>query len=251
MNQLPFLPVPVSFLSTKAPSSIPIALSTVCAALCAVLFCYSPVFLLSSSCSPRAQLCSCFFPVFPRSSFHITAHPVCSAAPSGELVLKIASSPPACRFPSGAAPLLPSPSSSLCACLRVPPPAVLYRAMMRVISLSVAFPFLYPFPVLPVLFSPVDASLPSSVLFRGLMRGKQVLRWPAIHQLHQHGLAFPSISLAWLFLPSAWPGFLPFHQLGLAFPSFIPSKSPPCPSLFIFTRRRFPPVCSTVPSADA
>ena len=259
MNQLPFLPVPVSFLSTKAPSSIPIALSTVCAALCAVLFCYSPVFLLSSSCSPRAQLCSCFFPVFPRSSFHITAHPVCSAAPSGELVLKIASSPPACRFPSGAAPLLPSPSSSLCACLRVPPPAVLYRAMMRVISLSVAFPFLYPFPVLPVLFSPVDASLPSSVLFRGLMRGKQVLRWPAIHQLHQHGLAFPSISLAWLFLPSALPGFpfqsewaglicLPsawpgfsFHQHGLAFPSIsmawlssLPSAWPGFPFLYPF-----------------
>ena len=177
---------------------------------------------------------------------------------------------------------------------------------MRVISHSVAFPFLYPFPVVPVLFSPVDAPLPSSVLFRGLMRGKQVLRWPAIHQLHQHGLAFPSISLAWLFLPSAlpgfpfqsewagliclpsswpgfpfhqhdlafpsismawlsslpstWPGFFslpsawpgfPFYQLGLAFPSFIPSKSPPCPSLFIFTRRRFPPVCCTVPSADA
>ena len=89
---------------------------------------------------------------------------------------------------------------------------------MRVISHSVAFPFLYPFPVVPVLFSPVDAPLPSSVLFRGLMRGKQVLRWPAIHQLHQHGLSFPSISMAWLSLPSAWPGF-PFHQLGLAFPS--------------------------------
>ena len=124
---------------------------------------------------------------------------------------------------------------------------------MRVISHSVAFPFLYPFPVVPVLFSPVDAPLPSSVLFRGLMRCEQVLRWPAIHQLHQHGLAFPSISLAWLFLPSAlpgfpfqsewagliclpssWPGF-PFHQHDLAFPSismawfFLPSAWPGFP----------------------
>ena len=39
-------------------SSIPIALSIVCAALCAVLFCYSPVFLLASSCPPRVQCCS-------------------------------------------------------------------------------------------------------------------------------------------------------------------------------------------------
>ena len=231
MNQLPFSPVPVSFLSSLSllsPSRcsprvrccvqccsvtflssfsllhVHLVYSAVCSAVlllsclssrffmstsCAVLFCYSPVFLLSSSCSPRAQRCSCFFPVFPRSSFHITAHPVCSAAPvsflsslallstslptpcavlllslsclpslffphhcpprvqrcscffpvfprssfhitahpvcsaapSGEQVLKIASSPSACRFPSGAAPLLPSPSSSLCACLRVPP----------------------------------------------------------------------------------------------------------------------------------
>ena len=163
MDQLPFPPVPVSFLSSLSllsPSRcsprvrccvqscsvtflssfsllhVHLVYSAVCSAVlllsclssrffmstsCAVLFCYSPVFLLSSSCSPRAQRCSCFFPVFPRSSFHITAHPVCSAAPSGEQVLKIASSPSACRFPSGAAPLLPSPSSSLCACLRVPP----------------------------------------------------------------------------------------------------------------------------------
>ena len=123
MDQLPFPPVPVSFLSSLSllsPSRcspgvrccvqccsvtflssfsllhVHLVYSAVCSAVlllsclssrffmstsCAVLFCYSPVFLLSSSCPPRVQRCSCFFPVFPRSSFHITAHPVCSAAP--------------------------------------------------------------------------------------------------------------------------------------------------------------------------
>ena len=146
-------------------SSIPIALFTPCAVLCAVLFCYFPVVLLASSCPPRVQCCSVtllsslsllhvhlvysavcsavpllsclsslffmstscaalllFLSCLPSLFFpHHVALPVCSAASSGKQVSKIAASPSACRFPSDAAPLLPRPSSSLCACLRVPP----------------------------------------------------------------------------------------------------------------------------------
>ena len=53
-------------------------MSTSCIVLCAVLFRYSPVSLLSSSCPPRVQRCSCFFPVFHRSSFHITLPTPCA-----------------------------------------------------------------------------------------------------------------------------------------------------------------------------
>ena len=53
-------------------------MSISCIVLCAVLFRYSPVSLLSSSCPPRVQRCSCFFPVFHRSSFHITLPSPCA-----------------------------------------------------------------------------------------------------------------------------------------------------------------------------
>ena len=69
---------PVSFLSSLALLST--SLPTPCAALLLFLSCL-PSFFFPHHCPPRVQRCSCFFPVFPRSSFHITAHPVCSAAP--------------------------------------------------------------------------------------------------------------------------------------------------------------------------
>ena len=124
---------PVSLLSSSCPSRVQccsvtllsslsllhvhLVYSAVCSAV-PLLSCLSSLFFMSTSCAALLLFLSClpslFFP-------HHVAHPVCSAASSGKQVSKIASSPSACRFPSDAAPLLPRPSSSLCACLRVPP----------------------------------------------------------------------------------------------------------------------------------
>ena len=107
----------VTLLSSLSLLHVHLVYSAVCSAV-PLLSCLSSLFFMSTSCAALLLFLSClpslFFP-------HHVAHPVCSAASSGKQVSKIAASPSACRFPSDAAPLLPRPSSSLCACLRVPP----------------------------------------------------------------------------------------------------------------------------------
>ena len=70
-------------------SSIPIALFTPCAVLCAVLFCYFPVVLLASSCPPRVQCCSVTL-LSSLSLLHV--HLVYSAVCSAVLLLSCLSS---------------------------------------------------------------------------------------------------------------------------------------------------------------